>query len=413
MVEDTAMTRSGLTRRLAGAVAVALTGGLLAGPPPAAAFLPSVCYAVPATAEQRALVAYDRAPAAAVRAVEAAGGRVVGRINELGVVEAMFGSRALRDAALPVLAAAPGVRYADPEHVYTTTKTPRDPYLKHQWGLFKVGAPKAWDKETGRTPVVVAVLDTGVDLLHPDLKGRVTAGRNVADNDDNPQDHHGHGTHVAGIVAASTNNRVGVAGMSWGAKLLAVKVLADDGEGSDCDIALGMVSAADAGAKVLNMSLGSEGVECGFVAQAAVDYVRDKGALPVVSSGNGARKGNKVTSPASCAGVLAVGATDQNDRVAVFSTHHSYVGVSAPGVGIVSTYIDPKTGNRTYASMSGTSMAAPFVSGLAALLMAKNPTWTPDQVMDRIVKTSKDRGLRGKDPYYGAGRIDAARALAG
>ena len=401
-----------MRRRAAGAVAAVLASGCLVSTP-ARAYLPSVCSTVPKTADQRALVAYDRSPNAAVRAVTAAGGTIVGRINELGVVEAAFGSRALRDAALPVLAASPGVRYADPEHTYTTTKTPRDPYLSRQWGLFKVGAPKAWDRETGRTPVVVAVLDTGVDLKHPDLKTRVTAGRNVVDNNDDPQDHHSHGTHVAGIIAAATNNRVGVAGMSWGAKVLAVKVLSDSGEGSDCDLALGMLSAADAGAKVLNMSLGSEGIECGLVTQAALDYARDKGALPVVSAGNGARKGNKVNSPANCAGVLAVGATDRNDRIATFSTHHPYVGVSAPGVAIVSTYVSPKTKKSGYAAMSGTSMAAPFVSGLAALLYAKHPTWTPDQVRNRIVSTADDRGLRGKDQYYGAGRINAARALAG
>jgi thermitase len=402
------------TRGRALLLAAALGAGVLAAAP-ADASLPSVCYTVPALSDTRALVTYDaNARNAAVRAVTAAGGRIVGGIPRLHTVEAAFGSRALRDAALPALRTAPGVRGADPEHVQRALRQPKDPFLRYQWGLFKVGATKGWDRETGtHNPPVVAVLDTGVDFQHPDLVGHVTRGKNIVANNDDPQDDHSHGTHVAGIVAAATNNRRGVAGMSWGAQVLAVKVLDASGEGSDCDIALGLLSAADAGAKVLNLSLGAEDSPCGLVMQSAVDYALDKGALPVVSSGNGAKHGNKPSSPANCEGVLAVGATDVNDKIANFSTHQSYVGVSAPGVNILSTYYDPKKNKRSYVSFSGTSMAAPMVSGLAALLLSKHKDWTPEQVMARIVKTADDKGLRGKDPYYGAGRINVARALAG
>jgi serine protease len=393
-------------------VAASLTaGGVVAAP--AHAFLPSVCNVVSSPVETRAMVAYDAAPAA-LRAVGAAGGRVVGGIERIGVLQVAFPSTAARDAALPAVRRAPGVRYAEAERVFRADRNPNDAYWPYQWGLLKVGATKAWNKETGaRTPVTVAVLDTGVDLKHPDLAGRVVAGKDVVSNDSDPSDDHGHGTHVAGIVAARTNNRVGVAGMSWGAKVLAVKVLGADGTGSDCDIALGLVGAADAGAKVVNMSLGSTGTQCGLVTQRALDYVRDAGALPVVSAGNSgsAKDGNPVTTPANCDGVLVVGATDPGDKIAKFSTHHPYVDVSAPGVGILSTGYEAMTGRHVYIQQSGTSMAAPYVAGLAALLLSRNPSWTADQVADRIVKTSDDRGKRGKDDYFGAGRINAARAI--
>ncbi|HWL36414.1 MAG TPA: S8 family serine peptidase [Frankiaceae bacterium] len=388
-----------------------IAGGVVAAP--ATALLPSVCNVAAAPVDTRAMVAYDASPAA-LRAVRAAGGRVVGGIERLDVLQVAFPSRVARDAALPVVRRAPGVRYAEAERVFSVHRNPNDTFWRYQWGLFKIGAMKAWNKETGgKTPVTVAVLDTGVDLKHPDLAGRVIAGDDIVANDPDPSDDHGHGTHVAGIVAAKTNNRVGVAGMSWGAKVLAVKVLAANGEGSDCDIALGMVGAADAGARVLNMSLGSTGTRCGLVTQAAIDYARDAGSLPVVSAGNSgsAKDGNPVTTPANCDGVLTVGATDPADKIAKFSTHHPYVDVSAPGVGILSTGYQAMTGRHTYVAMSGTSMAAPYVAGLAALLMSRNPTWTPDQVMDRIVKTSDDRGTRGKDDYFGAGRVNAARAI--
>jgi subtilisin family serine protease len=386
-------------------------GGLVAAP--AEALLPSLCYLAPEVSTPTALVAYDAAHRSdALRAVSGAGGTVVGGIPAIGAVQVSFPSAAALDAALPRLRTAPGVREAQAERTHTAHKSPKDPFLSYQWGLYKVGAPKAWDRETGtKNPVVVAVIDTGVDLQHPDLLGHVQAGKNVVANNDDPRDDNSHGTHVAGIIAASTNNKVGVSGMSWGATILAVKVLGADGSGSDCDVALGIVSAADAGAKVLNLSLGAESSSCGGVMQLAVNYARDKGSMVVVSAGNGAKKGNKPTSPANCDGVLAVGATDSRDKIAPFSTNQPYVGVSAPGVAILSTYFNPRTGKRTYEALSGTSMAAPMVSGLAALLMSKNPTWTGDQVQARIVSTSQDLGPKGRDRWFGVGRINAARAL--
>jgi subtilisin family serine protease len=394
-------------------VAAALAAGALVAAP-AHALLPNVCSLVPSTAGTGAMVGYGAAgPAAVTRAVTTAGGRVVGGIAALRAVEAAFPTRHARDAALPLLRES-GARYAEAERVFRAQREPNDPLLPYQWSVFKTGLRTAWDKETGaRNAVTVAVIDTGVDMRHPDLEGRVVAGKNIADNTDDPTDDDGHGTHVAGIIGARANNRTGVAGVSWGATLLAVKVLAADGSGTDCDVALGIVSAVQAGARVLNLSLGADGAPCGGVQQAAVDYATRNDAVTVVAAGNNAKQGNKQNAPADCSGVLAVGATDARDKVAPFSAHLSYVAVSAPGVSIESTYYDPKARRHGYARLSGTSMATPFVAGVAALLLSKHPDWTPQKVMDRITTTADDRGIKGRDDYYGAGRVDAARALAG
>jgi subtilisin family serine protease len=399
--------------RTAALAAAALASGALVAAP-AHAFLPNVCGVVPSASGMAAMVAYGPAgPAAITRVVTQTGGHVTGGIAALHVVEAAFPTRAARDAALPLLRAS-GARYAEPERVYTTQKDPNDPYLRYQWGIYKTGVDKAWAREKGTSsPVTVAVIDTGVDMKHPDLTGRVTPGKNVVDNTDDPTDDNSHGTHVAGIVAARSNNLTGVAGISWGAQVLAVKVLGADGAGTDCDVAYGMVSAVQAGARILNLSLGAEGAACGGVQQAAVDYATKADAVTIVAAGNNAKKGNKDSAPADCAGVLAVGATDARDKVAPFSAHHPYVAISAPGVMVMSTYYDPKAHRHGYAYESGTSMATPFVAGVAALVLAKHPTWTPQQVMDRLTKTADDRGVKGRDQFYGTGRINAARALAG
>jgi subtilisin family serine protease len=343
--------------------------------------------------------------AAAVRRL---GGTVAGRIDRIGAIEVAL--PAGTPAALTALRAVPGVRWAEREHLVRASRSVNDPFQKHQWGLKAVGAFGAWDRETGnRNPVTVAVLDTGIDLAHPDLVARVTDGTNELGGTTSLDDN-GHGTHVGGIIAASTNNRVGVAGMSWGARLLAVKVLNDKGEGTDCSVVNGYLDAVDAGAKVINMSLGADAA-CPIAYGLAVRYGQDKNVVPVAASGNSGDDGNPTESPASCEGVVAVGALDDHGKVATFSGHKPYVALSAPGVYVLSTYIDTKTESHVYGIASGTSMASPFVAGLAALLLSAHPDWTAQQVRDRMTSTARDLGPKGKDEFYGAGRIDAAKAL--
>jgi subtilisin family serine protease len=305
----------------------------------------------------------------------------------------------------------PGVAWAEVDRPVHALRTPNDPMLVQQWALDDVHAPNAWNVETGRrNHVLVAVLDTGVDASHPDLMGHIRAGSDFVDGDSDPSDEFGHGTAVSGVIAASTNNKVGVAGISWGATVLAERVLGKDGSGSMCTVAFGIVDAVDAGAKVLNLSLGGAGEACPLIMSKALEYAHDHGVLVVVSAGNDGLKGNPVDYPAGCSGAFAVGATDTRDRKAGFSEYGPQIDITAPGVGILTTVRDDK-GRHGYAFEAGTSVAAPIVTGGAALLLSLHPSWTPDQVRARLVATARDLGKRGRDDYFGAGIVDLGRAL--
>lgn len=312
-------------------------------------------------------------------------------------------------AFMSALRATAGVHSVEQDRVVSQTRTPNDPLVPLQWALAKVHATKAWDSDVGTAnPVTVAVLDTGVDSQHPDLAGRVLPGYDFVDGDADASDRQFHGTAVASLIAADTNNRVGMAGMSWGAQILPVRVLGTSGAGSDCTIIAGLVWSADK-AKILNLSLGAP-ASCGALMQQAIDYADNQGALIVAAAGNDGAKGNPQVEPGDCTGVLTVAATDLQDKPARFSEHGSQVAISAPGVDVVCAYRTPQ-GVHKWAYMSGTSMATPIVAGVAALVWAKHPTWTADQVRARLLATADDLGRRGRDDYYGAGRVDAARAV--
>lgn len=300
-----------------------------------------------------------------------------------------------------------------------------------QWGLRNTGqnggvpgadihASQAWALTTGNPSVIVAVVDSGVDADHPDLAGKLLPGRNFvagAPDPNNTDDDAGHGTHVAGIAAATSNNAGGVAGVSWGARILPVKSLYKDATGRvigyDTWIANGIVFAADNGARVVNLSVG--GTSASATITSALEYAYGKGVFVVAAAGNcgdsnytanGCTSLNQPFYPAASAHTLAVAATDKQDARASFSTQASYVDVAAPGVSIVSTYF-----GGGYASMSGTSMAAPYVSGLSALILASYPGYGPDQLARAIVNSADDLGAIGSDAAYGCGRIDAYRSL--
>ena len=300
------------------------------------------------------------------------------------------------------------VEYAEPNYVFNANIVPNDYYYaSYQWNMPIIDAPAAWDSERGDTNnAVVAVIDTGVDLGHPDLDSKIVPGYNFAYDNSDPSDDNGHGTHVAGIIGAESNNGQGVAGVSWGAKIMPVKVLNSWGSGYLSDVASGIIYAADNGADVINMSLGSS-YNSGTL-QSAVDYAYNKGVTIVAASGNG---GNSTMNyPAGCNNVIGVGATDQNDIKASFSTYNSSVDVSAPGVSIASTWY--RGSGYSYALASGTSMATPHVAGLAALLVSEDPSRHPDDIEDLMKLTADDLGSSGRDDYYGAGRINAELAVA-
>ncbi|MBV9098744.1 MAG: S8 family serine peptidase [Frankiaceae bacterium] len=315
---------------------------------------------------------------------------------------------------MAALRAVPGVRSVELDRVAhadaVRVRVPHDPYLSRQWALARIHATQAWGVEVGATNSIdVAVLDTGVDATHPDLAGRVLQGFDFYDGDTDAADEQFHGTAVASVIAADTNNKIGIAGLSWGAQIVPVRVLGPNGTGSECSIAAGIVYAANF-ASIENLSLGADG-PCSFVMQEAVNFaVDDYNEVVVAAAGNDARSGNPAMEPADCTGVLAVGATDQRDKPAPFSEHGPQVGVSAPGVHILAAY-RTQAGGHTYAYFDGTSLAAPMVSGLAALLESHNISWSNSQIVARIKATSIDLGKKGRDDYYGSGRIDAGRAL--
>jgi len=300
----------------------------------------------------------------------------------------------------------PKVEFAEPNYTFTADIVPDDYYYSYyQWNMPKIGAPEAWDVERGQTnQIVVAVIDTGVDVGHPDLNDQIVQGYDFVNEDTDPSDDHGHGSHVAGIIGAESNNGQGVAGVAWSARIMPVKVLNSWGSGYLSDVVSGITYAADHGAKVINMSLGSSYNSSSL--QSAINYAHSKGVTVVAAAGN---DGNgTINYPGGCNYTIGVAATDQNDNRASFSNYNSTVDVAAPGVSIASTWY---RGEAYYALASGTSMATPHVAGLAALLLSQDPSRSPETVENMIESTADDLGPSGYDVYYGAGRINAYLAV--
>ena len=296
----------------------------------------------------------------------------------------------------------PQILFAEPNYqLYALDTFPDDPHWNLQYGLTNIHAPQAWDMSVGSAAVVIAVVDTGVDLTHPDLAPKLVAGYDFVNGDDVPQDDNGHGTHVAGIAAAQGNNGEGVVGVSWGARVMPVKVLSASANGSFADAAAGIIWAADHGAQIINLSLG--GSSYSQVFKDAVDYAYGKGVMLVASSGNNG--GGAILYPARFANVMAVGATDSNNVRASFSNYGAELDVVAPGVNIYST------GPGTYYYNSGTSMSAPFVSGLAAILRGLPGSGSPANLAWAIKSTALDLGVVGRDSYYGDGLIQMDAAI--
>jgi serine protease len=244
----------------------------------------------------------------------------------------------------------------------------------------------------------------GVD---DDLNGYVDdwRGWDFVNHDHEPQDDHGHGTHVAGIAAAASDNGAGIAGISWGARIMPLKVLDSGGNGTDSDLAAALVFAADHGARVINLSLGGGAAS---VMESAVNYAHSRGAIVIAAAGNSSGQG--VLYPAAYAKAMAVAATDAGNHRASFSSYGPEVDIAAPGIGIYSTHWTPGSGG-TYAYLSGTSMATPHVAGAAALLASLPQFDTPDRLRLALESTALDLGPICRDVYYGAGVVQAYAAL--
>ncbi|MBA4170691.1 MAG: S8 family serine peptidase [Chloroflexi bacterium] len=281
-----------------------------------------------------------------------------------------------------------------------------------QYSLDQMQVRDAWSRTTGGTNVI-AVLDTGVQANHPDLMGRVLTGYDFVNYDTNAADDNGHGTWVAGIIAANANDAYGIAGISWTDKILPVKIMNSSGMGNTSDLTSGIIWAADRGAQVINMSVG--GFPYSQYVQDAVNYAWDKGSVLVGAAGNNNREESFY--PASFTNVISVSATQCNDEFSHWSSYGPAVDVSAPGSSVHTTNciatICPNRSWGAHTYISGTSFATPNVAGVVALLRAENPTRSPQWIVDRLISTVDDLGYSGWDKRYGHGRVNAFRALGG
>lgn len=313
------------------------------------------------------------------------------------------------------LASLPTVRFAEPDHAVYALETPNDTYYgAYQWNLSTINAPAAWDVTTGAVDVTIAIADTGIDLNHPDLAGKIVPGYDFVHGDSIAQDDHGHGTHCAGIAAAITDNSLGIAGVNWNARLMPLKVLDSTGSGWDSDVASAIVWAVDHGASVVSLSLG--GTDQSQAVVDAVNYAYAHDVVIVAAAGNEYLEGNPTIYPAAYEHVIGVSATGATDGRAYYSNTGFYVDVAAPGGDyttgprILSTYW--ASGVSTYAYGQGTSMATPHVAGLAALIQSLDSSLTSDEVEWIIESTAVDLGATGRDDVFGWGRINAVAALA-
>lgn len=326
----------------------------------------------------------------------------------------------------------PEIEFAEPNYYYYVLNNPipNDPGYGQQWAHNIMDSPQAWDIATGSATITTAILDTGVDLGHPDLAGHIVAGYDFIQNDNDPGDKFGHGTHVAGIAAAIGNNGVGIAGVDWNARIMPVRVLDAEGRGTNADIINGINWAANNGADIINMSLGGTSYSSGM--QTAVNNAHNGGTLVIAAMGNcrtgggGCTATNPTIYPAAYNNVLAVSATNTSDNYSYYSQYGGHNDVSAPGGemtffgdqgGIYSTmptygvYLTSIGYDNNYDYLQGTSMAAPQVAGLAGLIWSLNSNLTPDQVQDIIEVSAEDLGPAGWDIDYGHGRINVYQAL--
>jgi len=333
----------------------------------------------------------------------------------------------------------PLVAFAEPDYAITADSAsspddlPDDPSFDQQWSLLQIGLPDAWEVTTGSPDILIAIVDSGIQLDHPDLADKIWTnpgeipGNHLDDDgngkvddlhgwryyhqytnlgfvpaeDANVRDDFGHGTHVAGIAAASTNNQIGISGISWGSHILPVKVLDEWGSGWYSDIAAGIIYAADNGAQIINLSLGGE--QPSDLLSSAVDYAHNHGALVIAATGN---SGEAVLYPAAYDPVLAVSATDENDLRPAFSNFGPQVDLAAPGTNIYSTWY-----RTNYLTKSGTSMATPHVSGAAALLWSLKPNLDADAIANALMHSSLDIEPAGVDDFTGWGRLSAKMAV--
>ncbi len=390
-----------LSRRWLGIAALSAFAVILGG------IVPDSANAAEAVATRRVagrLIVRQRAglsPEALARALDRSGAAAVGSLSELGAIVLDASEADLADVERS-LRLSGLFKDVDRDYLATTADIPDDPYFGSQWGLQKVAAPLSWTLSTGAPSVPVAVLDTGVELTHPDLIGQLLPGFDFVNNDSDPSDDNGHGTRMTGIIVGRRNNAEGGVGVAPDSRVMPLKVMGADGTGAYSDVASGITYAVDHGARVINLSL--VGSAPSGLLQSAIDYATAHGVVAVAASGNG--YSSTPTYPAAFPGVVAVGATNASDIRASFSNYGAWLSLAAPGVDVVTT-----SPGGVYTTSTGTSPAAAFASGVFALLLGAEPGLTGTAAIQRVLDGAADLGSSGWDPYYGFGRADAYAAL--
>lgn len=336
------------------------------------------------------------------------------KTSSLGAILVQHNPQLSSQQVIQTLKADPAVEYAEPNVTFRTRFVVNDPRSADQKGLGMIGMGKAWDISLGDPRVVIAVVDTGVDMSHPDLRDKLVPGFNVLSPGQPPQDDNGHGTHASGIAAAATDNRTGIAGTAPRCRIMPIKALNAEGGGDGFGVATGVVWAVDNGAHIINLSLGGEAPQ--ETLERAIKYALARNVSVIVAMGN--ESTNALRYPASYPGVISVGSVDQTRNLSNFSNYGKWMSVVAPGSQILSTmpmqsvYMTSAEGYMNeYDFMDGTSMAAPMVAGVVALMKSRHPNLTPAEIKARLEGTARDLGAPGFDERFGHGLVDAPRAI--
>jgi len=341
-------------------------------------------------------------PAHARNMIAALGARDAEELPYIGVHVLELPDQADERAAAAAFASQAEVEFAETDRVLSPAGvTPNDPLypVSEAWGLRKIGAPDAWSVNTGSSNVIIAIVDTGVDSTHEDLASKIVAGWNIYDNNANTTDVYGHGTKVAGAASAASDNGIGVAAVAWGCKIMPIRISDTMGYATYSAMADGITWAANHGARVANLSYGGTGSS---TVKSAAQYMQTKGGIVTIAAGNSGVFDSTPDNPY----VLTVSATDEWDVLSYFSNTGNAIDLAAPE----GAYTPKMGGGYSYAG--GTSISAPIVAGVAALVISANPALTPVQVQDMLKQTADDLGPTGWDSSYGWGRVNAARAVA-
>jgi subtilisin family serine protease len=295
--------------------------------------------------------------------------------------------------------------YVEPDYIATaaTTLTPNDPNFSSQWHLASINAPSAWSITTGAAGAPIAIIDSGVDSTHPDLSSKLVAGWNFVTGTSNTADDYGHGTAVAGVAAAATNNGIGIAGVSWNNPIMPLVVIDSTGSASYSNIDSAIQYAADHGARIINISLG--GPSSSSALQSAVNYAWSKGAVIFAASGNSST--STPMYPAACTSVVAVSGTEPNGTLASFSDYGSYIDLAAPGDSILTTM-----SGGGYGYWEGTSFSSPIVAATAALALSVKPGLSASALVNLLEQNADPLGgYSGWNQYFGYGQVDAYKTV--